>query len=87
MAARPRRRGWRRKGSLGRDDLPVAHGVVNEGEFEHPVENHHAATGAATVEAGHEFIQVARQIGVVYGALLGAQQPPLGQRSNAMHSG
>jgi hypothetical protein len=87
MAARPRRRGWRRPGSLGCDDVPVAHGVVSDGEFEHPVENHPAATGAATVEAEHEFIQVACQMGAVYGALVGAQQPTLGQRSNAMHPG
>jgi hypothetical protein len=60
MTACSRRRGWRPPGALGCNDVAVAHRVVSDGEFEHPVENHPAATGAATVEAEHELIQVAR---------------------------
>jgi hypothetical protein len=58
---------------LGGDEVVVAHRVVGDGEFEHPVEDHPAASGAAAVEAEHELIQVAGQVGIVYRALVGAQ--------------
>jgi len=85
MTARSRRRGWRPLGSLGCNDVGVVHRVVRDGEFKHPVENHPAATRAATVEAEPELIQVARQMGAVYGTLVGAQQQPVGQRCDEMH--
>lgn len=72
MTARPRRPVWRPPGSVGCNDIPVVHGVSNDGAFERPVENHAAASGAAKVEAEHEHIQVARQTGVAFGTLVRA---------------
>ncbi len=61
------------------DEILVAHWVVGDGEFEHPIEHHPAAAGAAAVEAEHKLIQVAGQVRGVDRALVRAQQPPLNQ--------
>ena len=66
---------WLRLG----DQVAVAHGVVVDGELEDPVEQQAATARAAAVEAEHELVEVVGQVGVVDGALMGAQQPPLGQ--------
>jgi len=66
---------WLRVG----DQVAVAHGVVVDGELEDPVEQQAAAGRAAAVEAEHELVEVVGQVGVVDGALMGAQQPPFGQ--------
>jgi len=82
---RPR---WGRRcfpGAPGDDQVLVADRVVNDGELKHPVEHHPAAAGAAAVEAEHEFVQVAGQVRVIHRALVGAQQPPLGQRGYPMY--
>ena len=73
------RRGRHRPGSLDGDEILVAHGFVGNGEFEHSVEDHPAASRSPAVEAEHEFIQVAGQVGGLHRALVGAQQPALGQ--------
>ena len=46
---------------------------MSHGEFEHPVEDHPAAAGAAPVEAEHELVQVARQVRVVHRSLMSAE--------------
>ena len=79
VPARLGRRGRHRPGPLGGDKVLVAHRLVGNGEFEHPAEDHPAAPGASAVEAEHELIQVAAQVGGLHRSLVGAQQPPLGQ--------
>ena len=71
MPTRLRRRGQHSPRPLRGDEILVAHGVVGDGEFEHPIEHHPAAAGAAAVEAEHELIQVAGQVRVVHRALVG----------------
>jgi hypothetical protein len=66
---------WLRLG----DQVAVAHGVVVDGELEYTVEQRAATARAAAVEAEHELVEVVGQVGVVDGALMGAQQPLLGQ--------
>jgi hypothetical protein len=66
---------WLRLG----DQVAVAHRVVVDGELEDPVEQQAATARAAAVEAEHELVEVVGQVGVVDGALMGAQQPPFGQ--------
>lgn len=61
------------------DEVSVAHRVVVGGEFEHAVEDEPAAARPAPVEAEHELIQVARQVGIIDRPLMGAEQPPLGE--------
>jgi hypothetical protein len=60
---------------------------VADGEFQHTVEDHPAAAGPAAVEPEHELVQVALQVRLVDRALMGAQQPPLGQRGDPVHGG
>jgi hypothetical protein len=69
------------------DEVLVAHGLVGDGEFEHPVEHQPAAAGAAAVEAEHELVEVADQVGDLDRALVGAQQPPFDQRGDPVHRG
>ena len=66
---------WLRVG----DQVAVAHRVVIDGELKYPIEQHPAATGTAPIETEHELVEVVSQVRVVDGALMGAQQPPLGQ--------
>jgi hypothetical protein len=66
---------WLRVG----DQIAVAHRVVIDGELKYPIEQHPAATGTAPIETEHELVEVVSQVRVVDGALMGAQQPPLGQ--------
>jgi hypothetical protein len=61
------------------DQVAVAHRVVIDGELKYPMEEQPAATGVASIEAEHELVEVVGQVRVVDGALVGAQQPPLGQ--------
>jgi len=46
-----------------------------------------AAAGAAPVEAEHELVHVAGQVGGFRRALMGAQQPPLDQRGDPVYRG
>src|SRR3974377_1887853 len=46
-----------------------------------------AASRAAPVEAEYELIQVALQMRFLDRALVGAQQPPFGQRGDPVHRG
>jgi hypothetical protein len=60
---------------------------VADGEFEQAVEDQPSAAGPAPVEAEAELVQVALQVRVVNRALMGAQQPALGQRGDPVHPG
>ena len=66
VPACPRRRGRYCTGSLGSDEVLVAHRLVSDGELEHSVEHHPAAAGASAVEAEHELVQVAGQMDTVH---------------------
>jgi hypothetical protein len=83
-ARRPMRSGARP--GVG-DQVAVAHRVVGGGELEHAVEDEPAAARAAAVEVEHELVEVAGQVRRVDRALVGAQQPPLGQRGDLVHAG
>ena len=63
----------------GEEVLFVATAEALDGELKYPIEQHPAATGTAPIETEHELVEVASQVRVVDGALMGAQQPPLGQ--------
>ena len=71
--------------TLGNDELPVAHGGVGNGELKEAIEQHPAAARASTVEPKHELIEVGSQMGAIRRALVGSQQPSLGQRGNTVH--
>jgi hypothetical protein len=60
---------------------------VRGGELEYAIEDKAAATGSAAVEAEDELIEVAGQVGLFHRALVGAEQPPLDERSHAVHAG
>src|SRR5215471_18556084 len=72
---------------LAGDNVAVAHRIVACSELEQPVEDEPAASRAAPVEAEHKLVQVALQMSLVDRALVGAQQPPLGQRGDPVHRG
>src|SRR5215470_13468651 len=69
------------------DQVPVAHRIVADGEFEHAVQDQAPAAGPAPVEAEAELVQVALQVLVLDRALVGAQQPALGQGGDPVHPG
>ena len=58
-----------------------------DGEFQHAVEDHAPAARSASVEAEDELVEVALQVRLVDRALMGAEQPSLGQRGDAMDRG
>jgi hypothetical protein len=66
--------------------LLVADWVVADCELEHPVEDQTAAAGAAAVEPEAELVEVARKVLDAHRALMGGQQPPFGQRRDAVHA-
>src|SRR5579875_396534 len=51
------------------DQVPVAHRIVVDGEFDHAVEDQAPAAGSAPVEAEAELVQVALQVRVLARAL------------------
>lgn len=55
-----------------------------DGEFEQAVEQHPPAARSASVEPEHEFVHIVGQVRVVDGSLVGAEQPSLGQRGDAV---
>ena len=71
----------------GRDQVVVAHGGMGHGEFADSEEHHPLAPGVPSVQATHELVEVARQVGRLHRAVVRAEQPPLGQRNDLMHSG
>src|ERR1019366_2760702 len=87
VASSAGRCGWRCLGLRVGDQVAVAHWVVGDGELEHAVEDQSPAAGPAPVEAEREFVEVALQVLLVDRALVGAQQPALGQGGHAVHSG
>ena len=96
-SVRPRTFQARRASTLGRwygsyfagapagDEIPIAH--LADSQLEHAIEHHTPAARAAAVEAEHELVEVADQVGVVDGALVSPQEPTLGQRGYAMYGG
>jgi hypothetical protein len=60
---------------------------VGDGEFQHPVEDHPSAARSTSVEAEDELVEVALEVRLVDRPLMGAQQPSLGQRGDAMDCG
>jgi hypothetical protein len=56
-------------------------------QLEQPVEHQAAASRAAPVEPEYELVQVALQVRLLDRALVGAQQPSLGQRDDSVHRG
>ena len=82
--------GW---GGLGllrpgtRDELPVAHRIVADGQLQHTQEDQPAAARAAAVEPEAELVQVAGQVVDVHCALVGGQQPSRGRRRHAVDPG
>jgi len=54
-----------------RDDLPVAHRVVANGQLQHPQEHQSATARAAAVEPEAELVQVTSQVLGIHGALVG----------------
>ena len=87
MAAACGRDGSDRLGLRVRDEVAVAHRGVADGEFENPVEDQAPAAGGAAVEAEYELVEVALQVCLVDRALVGAQQPPLGEGRDSVHAG
>ncbi len=69
------------------DKVAVADGIVMNGQLDHAVEHQSPTAGAPVVETEHELVEVAGQVGLVKGALMGAQQPPLGQRGDPVDGG
>jgi hypothetical protein len=56
-------------------------------KLEHSVEHHFPAAGVPPIEPEHELVEVAVQMDEVDCTLVGAHNPPLGQRCNSMHGG
>ena len=56
-------------------------------QFEHAVEHHPAAARVSSIEAKDELIEIAGQMSRVDRALVGPQEPPLGQCGDAMNAG
>ena len=69
------------------DEVPVADRLVPHGEPEDAVEDEPPAAGGAAVEAEHELVEVALQVRLVDRALVGAEQPSLGERGDPVHAG
>jgi hypothetical protein len=87
MAPLPRWHGWPRLGPWVDDQVAIAHRVVADSELKHAVEDHPPASGRSPVEPEHELVEVALEMTVINAALMGAEQPPLGQGSNPVHAG
>ena len=82
-----RRGGWLRLALGVSDQVPVPHRIVADGEFEYAVEDQPPTAGPAPVEAEAELVQVALQVLVLDRALVGAQQPALGQGGDPVDPG
>ena len=87
MASAMPQLGWGAAGSPIGDELRVAERIVSYSELEYPVEDHPAATRTAAVEAKHELVEIAGQVGGANRTLVRSQQPPLGQRGDPVDAG
>ena len=79
--------GWHLPRSSTGDELLIAQRLVDHGQLEHTIEQHAAAAGTAAVEAKHELVEVVAHVDTVGGPLMRSQQPPLGQRDDAVYGG
>ena len=68
------------------DEVVVANWIVTDCEFEQAVEDESAAARGAPVEAEHELVEIALQMSLVDGALMGAEQPALRKRGDPVHA-
>ena len=59
---------------------------MSDCKLQHTVEQHSPATGVPEIEAEHELVEVAWQVGGIHGALVGAKYPALGQGGDPVHS-
>jgi hypothetical protein len=64
------------------DQVAIPPWIVRNGELEHAVEEEPAAAGSAAVEAKYELVEIALQVCLVDGALVGAEKPALSQRGD-----
>src|SRR5215472_3428146 len=69
------------------DQVAVAHRLVADSELEQAVEDQPPAGRPAPVEAEAELVEVALQVCVIDPALMGAEEPPLGQGGGPVHPG
>lgn len=81
------RLGWLRLVLGVGDQVPVPHRIMADGELEHAVEDQAPTAGPAPVEAEAELVQVVLQVLVLDRALVGAQQPALGQGGDPVDPG
>ena len=69
-------------------NIVVAHGIVDSGELEYAVQDQAAAARATTVEVEDELVEEeVGQVRLIDRALVGAEQPALGQRGHLVHAG
>ena len=69
------------------DQVAVANRFVVDGELKDAVKHEPPAARRAAVEAEHELVQVSLQVRLVDRALVGAEQPPFGQRGDPVDAG
>lgn len=68
------------------DELPVAHRVVIDRQLEESIEEEPAAPRAATIETEDELVEITLQVRIGDRALVGAEDPALGQGSDAVYT-
>ena len=86
MAGAARCGRWVLRWCRGGDEVVVANRIVTDCEFEHAVEDESAAARGAPVEAEHELVEIALQMSLIDGALMGAEQPALCKRGDPVHA-
>ena len=69
------------------DQVAIAHRSVGDGEFEYAVKDQAPAARSPSIEAENELVEVALQVRRLNRALMGAEQPPLGQGRDTMDRG
>ena len=69
------------------DQVAIAHRSVGDGEFEYAVKDPAPAARSPSIEAENELVEVALQVRRLNRALMGAEQPPLGQGRDTMDRG
>ena len=72
---------------IASEQIRVPDWLVAGGQLQDPVEHHAAAGRAAAVEPEDELVEIGGQVRGVNRALVGAQQPPLAQRGDAVDCG
>lgn len=86
MSPSPRRHGWHLLRLGVGDELSVAHRIVVDGELEQSVEEEPSARRASAIEAEDRVVEVILEMSVVEATLMRAREPPLGERSDPVHT-